>query len=254
MKRRRRIWIVAGVGVALVVVVGAVVILAFRDTATPATEDDAVSGLGGLVVGTEPGDHGLYVFATTGYETTDALGGGRHDYPAETFLTLQPGGCGTVVRWVPLLERTMEWEFCDGVPIPLLWTDYHRWFGVVDESRFECPSTPAGLPADGETWEVACSSENTTKSDTWEVVGVEPVQVDGREMATVHIRRTSESSGRTVGPLVADFWFAEGTALPVRMTLRSDTVTTSPIGEVEYHEEYLLELTSLIPRSQAAGS
>jgi hypothetical protein len=31
--------------------------------------------------------------------------------------------------------------------------------------------------------------------------------------------------------------------------LRSDTVTDSPIGGVEYHEEYTIEITSVIPRS-----
>jgi hypothetical protein len=249
MSAGRRIWIVAGIGVALIVVIGGAVILSFRDSATPATEEDAVAGLGTMVVGSDPGDPGLYTYRTTGFATTDALGGGRHDYPGESHMTLQPGGCGTIVRWIPLQERILEWEYCDGVPIPAGWQDFHRWFGVVDDSRFECGATLASLPSSGETWDVACSSDNTTKDDTWEIIGGETLVIDGDEVEVVHVRRLSESSGRTVGPLVSDIWFLEGTVLPVRMTLLSDTVTSSPIGDVEFHEEFTLDLVELSPRS-----
>ncbi|MGH2728364.1 MAG: hypothetical protein ACRDKS_15455, partial [Actinomycetota bacterium] len=35
---------------------------------------------------------GVYVYATDGYEETDALSGQRHDYPAETALTISRQG------------------------------------------------------------------------------------------------------------------------------------------------------------------
>jgi hypothetical protein len=247
--RARRWWIVAGVGLALVVVVGSGVIFAFRDTATPSDEADVVAGMGTLVVGTEPGDPGLYVYATTGYETTDALGGGRHEYPAETYLTLQPGGCGSIVRWHALKERTMEWEYCEGIPLPVRWIDYHRWFGVVEEGVFGCARRPDSMPGVGESWSTACSSNDTTKDDVWEVFGREDVAVGGELLPTVHVRRSSQSSGKTVGPLVVDTWYLEGTVLPVRRELLSDTVTSSPIGAVHYHEEYTIELITPFPRS-----
>jgi len=247
--RRRRLWIVAGIGLALVVVIGGAVVLSFRDTATPTSEEDVVAGLGTLVVGTEPGDPGLYTYRTSGFSTTDALGGGRHDYPPETYITLQPGGCGVLVRWIPLQERILEWEFCDDVPIPSSWRDFHRWFGVAEDSTFRCDAVPERLPETGESWDAACSSDDTTKDDTWEVVGREDLQVGGRDVTTVHVQRRSDSTGRTVGPLVSDAWYLEGTVLPVRMTLLSDTVTSSPIGDVEFHEEFTLELIGLTPES-----
>ena len=59
-------------------------------TAAPATTATPVDGTG-FDVGTAPGDPGLYVYATLGFEEIDALGGARHDYPSETFITIQPG-------------------------------------------------------------------------------------------------------------------------------------------------------------------
>ncbi len=246
--RSRRFWIVSGIGLALIVVIGTTVVLGFRDSATPATQDDVIQGLGTLVAGTEPGDPGLYRYSTVGFSTTSALGGARHDYPAETYLTVQPGGCGTMVAWHSLAERTLTWEFCDGVPIPAAWVDFHRWFGVEEEGVFTCDARPDALPAAGETWATTCRSVDTTKDDVWEVVGRETLQIGGESVPTIHIRRTSESGGKTVGPLVADTWFLEGTLLPVRQTLLSDTVTDSPIGDVDFHEEFTLELVSIRPQ------
>jgi hypothetical protein len=248
MSRSRRFWIISGIGLALIIVIGTTVILGFRDSATSVTEDDVIGDRDSLVVGTEPGDPGLYVYATTGYSTTSALGGARHDYPAETFLTVQPGGCGTMVRWVPLKERSLIWNYCGDIPLPVGWQDFHEWFGVEEPGIFECDERAPGLPAPGDSWATVCRSVDTTKTDTWEIVGSETLVIGGESVSTVHIRRTSESGGKTVGPAVAEMWFLEGTVLPVRQTLLSDTVTDSPIGDVDFHEEFTLELTSVRPQ------
>ena len=54
----------------------------------------------------------MYVYDTAGFETTDALTGGRHDYPAQTTITVQDAGCGSVQRWQPLDQRWDETETC----------------------------------------------------------------------------------------------------------------------------------------------
>src|SRR5688572_23871693 len=59
----------------------------------------------------EPLEEGVYVYATDGYEETDALSGQRHDYPAQTTMTVSKQGCGYRWRWQPLKER---WEESDG--------------------------------------------------------------------------------------------------------------------------------------------
>ena len=57
--------------------------------ATPLGEEEV--GLTVVTGGGSAGDYGLYTYATTGFEYTDALAGSRHDYPARTYLTIQPG-------------------------------------------------------------------------------------------------------------------------------------------------------------------
>jgi hypothetical protein len=244
--RHRRAWVIAGIGLGLIVVVGGIVIISFRDTATPVSAGQVTEGFGDLVVGTEPGDPGLYRYATAGYETTDALGGSRHSYPPETFLVLQPGGCGTVIRWHVLDERWSETEHC-GVEIPVRWTAYNRWFGVEETGVFVCEASPPGLPPAGGTWSARCGSEDTMREAAWEVVGTETLDVAGTTVPTVHIRKTTSSSGKTEGTSVTDTWYLEGTLLPVKEIGDNRSVTSSPIGPVTYREEYQVELTSLVP-------
>ncbi len=246
-QRTRRFWIVAGIGVALIVVIGAAVVLSFRDSATSVTEDDVLGG-DALVVGTEPGDPGLYAYVTTGYSNTSALGGAQHDYPAESFLTVQPGGCHTVVSWQPLKERMLTWNFCEDAPIPVGFQDYHKWFGVEEPGIFECDDRAAAIPAAGDTFETVCRSVDTTKDDVWTFAGIEELTIGGETVSAVHLHRESMSGGKTVGPAVSDYWFLEGTVLPVRQTLLTDTVTDSPIGDVDFHEEFTLELISVRPQ------
>jgi len=56
-------------------------------------------------------EDGVYVYDTKGFEQTNALGGARHDYPAESTITVQHGGCGWTTRWQPLQERWEQWQF-----------------------------------------------------------------------------------------------------------------------------------------------
>ena len=94
----------------LVVAAAGVVLFVFRDRADPVQREDVAATL--VTGGGRPGDFGLYLYATTGFETTDALAGSRHEYPAQTYMTIQPGGCGTQVRWQALDQRWDEYDFC----------------------------------------------------------------------------------------------------------------------------------------------
>ncbi len=124
--RARRRWLVAGVVLAALVAATGALLFVFRDRANPVEREDVDSTL--VTGGGEPGDFGLYLYATDGFESTDALVGSRHDYPAQTYITIQPGGCGTLVRWQALEERWDEWDFCaDGSLAG--WQGYHEWFG-----------------------------------------------------------------------------------------------------------------------------
>jgi hypothetical protein len=246
--KRRKTLIIGGTVLGLALVAGAILAFAFWDRATPVQEEDVAATLDVAVVGEEPGDFGLYVFETTGFETTDALGGARHDYPAETFLTLQPGGCGTLVRWQALEQRWSEWDHCEDLSLAG-WQSYHEWFGVGNHDVWSCPEPVATAGPVGDSWEAECAKETGAERIRYEVIGREVLTIGGEEIETLHVRRTDENTGTTLGSGVTDIWTLPGTPLIVQRTVDSTTITESRIGPVEHHEEYTIRLLSVYPRS-----
>lgn len=238
--------IIGGIVLATVLVVGAVVVFAYRDRATSTTADEVAAALDLVAGGGMPGDYGLYLYETTGFETTDALAGGRHDYPAETFLTIQPGGCGTLVRWQALLERWSEWDHCDDRALAG-WASYNEWFGVGNHDVWVCDQPVPTVGEDGSSWTVECTRGNANQTVFHEIVGVETLQVAGEPVDTLHVRTESTTVGNTEGSGTSDIWFLRDTALVVQRISESNSVTDTRIGGVGYHEEYRVLLSSLTP-------
>ena len=81
----------------------------------------------------------------------------------------------------------------------------------------------------------------------YEVVGSEVLVVDGEQVDTLHVRHTSASSGGTRGRGTTDIWILPGTPLVVQRVVDTTSVSRSRIGDVEYHEEYRVQLISLFP-------
>lgn len=251
MRVRPRTWwmIAGGVGLAAIVS-GGVVLFAFRDLATPMGEEEA--GLTVVTGGGEPGDYGLYTYATTGFESTDALAGSRHEYPPTTYLTIQPGGCGELVRWQALEQRYEEFDYCpDGTMSGF--NSFHEWFRVANTDAWVCPEPAATQGDPGTTWSGECTragGEETgeaAKTLSYEVVGFETVAVGGEAVETLHVRIRGLERGATRGSSLSEIWFLPGTNLPVRWVEQRDGVSDSRIGEVGYSEHFEATLTSLRP-------
>ncbi len=248
-KTRKR-WLIAGAVVLTLIAAAGVVLFIFRDRATPAQQEDVEATL--VTGGGQPGDYGLYLYATTGFEETDALGGSRHEYPPQTYMTIQPGGCGTLVRWKPLEQRWDEWDYCEGGALAGR-QNYHEWFTMGNLDAWTCsPAVPSeGEP--GETWTGSCSRtvsgnvEAAAEVTTYEVVGYETLTVGADEVETLHIRTASTGSGGTSSSDTADTWILPGTPLVVRQTASGSSTNQSRIGPVAYHEEYEIRLISLSP-------
>jgi hypothetical protein len=251
MKIRARTWWMIGGGLGLAVVVAAgVVLFAFQDLATSIDEDEV--GLTVVTGGGAPGDFGLYRYTTSGYESTDALAGSRHDYPATTYLTIQPGGCGQLVRWRGLEQRYEEWDYCpDGTMKGF--TSFHEWFRVANTDVWECPQPAAVQGEPGATWEGEChrvpgeETSAATKVLSYEVLGLETVTVGDEAVETLHVRVHGLESGGTRGSSLSDIWFLPETNLPVRWVEGRDGVSDSRIGEVGYSEHFEATLVSLRP-------
>jgi hypothetical protein len=277
---RRRWQLIAGIVAVLALTAWIAWRVAFRDTATPISASQAVaeataapesevpapSGpppttapepVEAFVVGNAPGDPGLYVYTTTGGEEIDALGGARHDYPAETFMTIQPGGCGLIQRWTALEERWDEIELCpgEGGLFQARYDAFHKWFGQSDLQEFACDA-PAALvvPVDVDASSgFDCTNDERTEVYKVEVIGEEAVTIDGSDVAALHIRVTSVLSRGSQGTSSTDTWYLPGTPLVLRRMATRSSVNDSAIGDVSYNEGYEITLVSLAPAGRTEG-
>ncbi len=86
------------------------------------------------------GSNGVYVYATKGRESINALGGAKHDYPAKTSITAIEVPCGLQLRWAALEKRSTTWTFCStGAGIELRSSDErHAFFGQRDHTIYFC--------------------------------------------------------------------------------------------------------------------
>jgi len=229
--------------------------LLLRDVAEPATVDDAVSAYREHGSGAGSGSSippGVYVYATNGSESTDALGGVTHRYPRTSTVTVSATSCGPTLRWDVLRGRSTTWTICTGSRgwVERSRFERHTFFGVTEKTTYECSGTPFRPAGDrpGATFVVTCSTGKAKEHGSGRVVGRETVDVRGTAVPTVHLRTRTSFSGRTTGSATYDFWLARKTGLPVRIVMVSRTTSGSLIGDVHYREDVTLRLTSLAPR------
>jgi hypothetical protein len=195
---------------------------------------------------------GVYVYATTGGDDVDVLGGSRHTYPAETTITVSHGGCGFVERWDALAERWDERESCQTPQGDMLrrTTSYHEFFGHGDERTLVCDgfTYPAAVQP-GSSWTMRCASENTTAVITLTAVGFEDVDVAGTAVRCVHVRAEEKIGGEQDGTGVRDVWGSEEFGIEVRERSTLTSYSNQPVfGRTRYHESYEIRLNSLEPR------
>lgn len=252
----RRAGIIAAGALAAVAIVAGATWLVARDTAEPVGVEDAVTSFRDETTGepvASPIPAGVYVYATDGYERTDALTGVTHRYPKRSTITAATADCGVSLTWRVLKGRSTGWTYCataDGWELRSQ-DERHTFFGRTETTKYECRATPI-LPAEptaGDSWAVSeCVAGDTSETGRMRVVGLPRLVVGGSRVPTVHVRKTTELSGSSRGTSRHDLWFDARTALPVKLVLVSRTTSESPIGDVRYEEDVTLTLRSLEPR------
>jgi hypothetical protein len=195
---------------------------------------------------------GVYVYATTGFESVSALGGSRHAYPARSTITVTRAPCGVRLRWDALTTRINTLTVCaDGQALRLArWSEQHEFFGRADRTDWQCEET-AWLPADpvpGSASPLRCRGADSTQDGTVSVVGPETVLVGRSLIRAVHVRAEAREAGGARGVLVDEHWLEPTTGLPLRIVYRVRTENPSLIGDVTFEERYVLRLLSLEPR------
>jgi hypothetical protein len=227
-----------------------------RDVAEPATIAAAIAAFreqeAAGAVDRSPIQPGVYVYATDGFERTDALGGVTHTYPARSTLTVTPHPCGVRLLWDVLRGRSTTWIACVGGKGWLERTrdERHTFFGIEDRRAYGCGVTPFRPAGDtpGATFPVACTTGSATERGQGRVLACESVEVGGSDVECTRVRTQTTFAGDTRGTATYDFWLARDTGLPLRVEMRSRTTNGSPIGDVHYEEDVTLVLTSSTPR------
>ena len=130
-------------------------------------------------------------------------------------------------------------------------TDVHEFFSQTDSQVYECEPGAVAWPAEietGATWTTRCSNESNAETATWTIVGTDAVSVGGATVDPVRMREETEQAGNTNGSGLGEWWLDLETGLVLRQVVRNDNSTATPIGTVNYEEEYELVLVSLDPR------
>jgi hypothetical protein len=202
--------------------------------------------------GRSPIPTGVYVYDTEGLESTDALGGATHRYPAISTLSVTPAPCGVRMRWDVLEGRATTWTLCVGREgwVQRSREERHTFFGIADDAAYACRGTALRPRGDrpGTTFAVSCATDSATERGRGRVIGREVLDVGGGEIESVHVRTATSFRGETTGNATFDFWLARDTGLPVRITMVSTTTNRTLIGDVHYEEDVSLALRSLKPR------
>jgi len=228
--------------------------LLLRDVAEPTTVGEAVSSFrettGSGATSSVP--VGVYVYATDGFEKTDALTGVTHHYPRRTTITVTRDPCGVQMRWDVLKGRSTEWTFCIGPDGWVMKTqdERHTFFQVTEGTIYACsdgPFRPAG-DVPGRRVRITCTTSSAKEHETQWIVGRETMRVGPKRVGTVHIRQLISLSGGTRGASTYDIWLDRKTGVPVRIAMVSRTTNDSPVGAVRYEEVVTLRLESLVPR------
>ncbi len=192
---------------------------------------------------------GVYVYTTTGRDSVDALNGDHHDYPASSTITVQPSGCGISARWAVAEQRWDEWQRCataGGITRPTS-RSYHEFFGQGDDESMTCTgdARPVDAPS-GTRWTMNCDQAGAPEVHHGVVIGGEVQTVGGADVQTLHVRVTITDEV-PADSQVTDTWYEIGTDLVVAQTGHNDTTSTSPVGDVHYHEQYTIHLDSTEP-------
>jgi hypothetical protein len=230
----------------------AVWLVALRDTTAPVGVDDAVER---FREDTTPGDSpvpaGVYVYATEGYEKTDALHGVAHRYPQRSTIAVAAADCGVRLTWRVLEGRSTEWTYCvtdEGWELRSQ-DERHTFFGRTERTTYVCEDTLVRRARAGATsWTGSCSTGSSQEDVTITARGSESREMRGRRVETEHVSKESAFRGDISGTARHDLWFEAESGVPVEVIMVSRTTTASPIGDVGYEEEVTLTLLSLEPR------
>ena len=128
----------------------------YRSTGSEASSSAATAGAAVVP--------GVYVYATTGAESVDALGGDAHSYPNPTTMTVTATQCGYEMSWIPVSGRSDVTDVCrDGAGLTNTTTaNAHEFFHMSEAEHFVCDGAWWLPPPGTTTWSATCRGSQRT--------------------------------------------------------------------------------------------
>jgi hypothetical protein len=271
---RTRRWVVlVGLAVAAVLVAAtAVVLVAFLVREDPQQKDvgEAVEEFR-EDAGPQPGGAnrppaGVYLAEGTGRESLSFPPISQNDGD-EVPVTVEHEGADCWILTIDFNEAHWQnFRYCPGSDSGTLvetgGDTFQRWdlgsATIENLSTFTCDPPSVMIDSDakeGDAWDHSCEGTNsqvagvTTTAGPYTYVGLEQIDVDGKEVATRHYRQERAISGAQRGSTTIDLWFAVDDNLPLRSERSIQLDSDSPVGTITYTETGSWQLESLEPRT-----
>ncbi|MGA9761712.1 MAG: hypothetical protein WBQ14_04750 [Gaiellaceae bacterium] len=249
LSRRRKIGLTL-FGIALLITAGWTGGFFLRDSSQAASISQALRLFRAGKHGSS-GLNGVYIYATNGSESVNALGGARHVYPARTSITAIEVPCGIRLRWAALEKRSTTWTFCStpaGVELRVS-DERHAFYNISDHSVYLCTDRVLipKKPVDGTTTPFSCRSSRNLEVGETRIIDHGALDIAGRRVEAIRVSTDLTIRSRDSGSESIEWWLDTATALPLRIELRSRTSRKMWVGRVKYHEDLSLRLLSLTP-------
>jgi hypothetical protein len=266
-------WAVA-IGSLGVAVIAAGLYLTLRDNARPVTVDEARSRTTSTAAGDDTGDAGgvdgparpaagVYLYEGSGSESLSTPPLSQSQGP-EMPATVEhhDGGCWSL-RIDLSSNHWQRWDYCpDGADLVEMGGEsWQRWMigttAITNLSTFECDEGSVVLPArraPDQSWDARCTGTNeavegtTVSQGPYRFIGDELVEVDGRDVPSLHFAQERTMSGSQRGQERAEVWLDAETGLLLRLEREVDVRSDTPIGESTYTESASFRLISLDPQ------
>ena len=249
--------------VVVLAVVAALVFFLGRDRAEELTDDQALDDFRAANSGSSEAagrpDAGVYAATATGNESIGLPGFDEELGPnAPLTLTYGDGVCFTS-RVDFNSHHWRSWTYCPSSTATFALVGLESWtprkapgLDLTTLSTYTC-DTPLDVvwaePTVGETRAGACTGVSdlddavTADRAAAEVLGLDTIEIDGRDVDVVRVRTTDEFSDAQTGTEVGEWWFDATTGLPVRFSVDASLSG----GSGDYAEDFDVTLTSLRP-------
>jgi len=263
---RRRLAVVVG-GILLVLALGAALwYFVGREAAVQLSDDEALTEFragGGAAAMTDdaPGrpPAGVYAAIASGTESIGLPGFDEQLGPnAPVTITHGEGGCYTF-RADFNSQHWRSWTFCPTETAEISLVELQSWtarrapgLDLDTLTIYTCDPAPdirwQGSVA-GETRSGACSGRSDLDEDATldaaevEVLGGATAEVGGTTVDVERVRIEDTFSGAQTGYERGEWWFDAESGLPVKVVIEADLSG----GAGSYSEEFVLELSTLVP-------